>query len=265
MRKLFVPALSMLTIAAMSCGNAPTRENATDSANIAADTTAAIAAVTETDSSANKLSDAEKAEGWKLLFNGQNLDGWHIYKGKESNSWVAEGGLLHCLGSEKDKSDKRADLTSDDKYENFEFQTDWKLAPKGNSGIIYLASEDEESAYLTGPEYQLIDDVNFPEKLEDWQKTGANYAMGGPLVAAAKPIGEWNTTRIIVNKGHVEHWLNGQKTAEYTFNSPEWKKLKTTGKWKDAKNYGTVKKGHIDLQDHGSEVWFKNMKIKELK
>ncbi len=167
--------------------------------------------------------------------------------------------------AKKDKSDKRADLTSNDTYENFELETDWKLTPKGNSGLIYLASEDEDAAYLSGPEYQMIDDINFPEKLEDWQKTGANYAMGGPLVAASNPIGEWNHTRIVVNKGHVEHWLNGQKTADYTFNSPEWKKLKETGKWKDAKNYGKTKKGHIDLQDHGSEIWFKNMKIKEIK
>ncbi|HEY8920877.1 MAG TPA: DUF1080 domain-containing protein [Chitinophaga sp.] len=265
MRKLFVPALSVLTVAAMACGNASTPESSTDSTTVSADTTAAAAAPTADTAPANVLTDAEKADGWQLLFNGQNLDGWHIYKGKTSNSWVAENGTLHCLGSEKDKSDKRADLTSDGTYDNFELQADWKLAPKGNSGIIYLASEEFDAAYKSGPEYQLIDDENFPEKLEGWQKTGANYAMGDPLVAAAKPIGEWNQARIIVNKGHVEHWLNGQKTAEYTIGSPEWKKAKETGKWKDAKGYGATKKGHIDLQDHGSEIWFKNIKIKELK
>jgi hypothetical protein len=264
MKKLFVPALSVLTIGMVACGGSGSDSNRnaeTDSATISADTSRG--ALVE-DTIQNALTDRERDEGWVLLFNGRNLDGWHIYKGKTSNSWVVEEGVLHCLGSEKDKSDKRADLTSDDKYENFEFVTEWKLAPKGNSGIIYLASEDNESAYQSGPEYQIIDDENFPEKLEGWQKTGANYAMGAPLVAAAKPIGEWNYTRIVVNKGHVEHWLNGQKTAEYELGSPEWKKAKAEGKWKDTKPYGETKKGHIDLQDHGSEIWFRNMKIKQL-
>jgi hypothetical protein len=261
MKKLFVPALSVMAISIMACGGS-TNSTSQDSTTVSADTTAAAGPVT--DAADNLLSDTEKSEGWTLLFNGQNLDGWHIYQGKQSNSWVADNGTLHCLGSEKDKSDKRADLTSDSMYENFEFRTDWKIAPKGNSGIIYLASEKYDAAYQSGPEYQLIDDENFPEKLEGWQKTGANYAMGDPLVAAAKPVGEWNHTRIVVNQGHVEHWLNGQKTADYQIGSPEWKKARTEGKWKDTKGYGETKKGHIDLQDHGSEVWFKNVKIKQL-
>lgn len=260
MKKLFVPALSVIAMAAMSC-NGGASENTSDSTTVTQDSAQAVVADT---AAVNTLTDAEQAEGWKLLFNGQNLDGWHVYKGKTSNSWTAEDGTLHCLGSEKDKSDKRADLTSNDTFDNFELQTDWKIAPQGNSGIIYLASEEFDAAYKSGPEYQLIDDVNFPEKLEGWQKTGANYAMSAPLVDATKPVGEWNHTRIIVNKGHVEHWLNGQKTADYDMGSPEWKKEKAEGKWKDTKGYGETKKGHIDLQDHGSEVWFKNMKIKQL-
>ena len=262
MKKLFVPALSVMTIAVMSCGNAGSSASTADSVIVKTDSVEAAEIVTDTIE--NALTDAEKSEGWKLLFNGTNLDGWHIYKGKVSSGWVVEEGVLHCLGSEKDKSDKRADLTSDDTFDNFELDLDWKLTPKGNSGIIYLASEEYDAAYLSGPEYQLIDDINFPEKLEGWQKTGANYAMSAPLVAAAKPIGEWNHTKIIVNKGHVEHWLNGQKTAEYEIGSAEWKKAKASGKWKDAKGYGETKKGHIDLQDHGSEAWFKNIKIKQL-
>lgn len=261
MKKLFVPALSVITLAAMSCGNGGTSSGTEDSTTTA-DSVQAAAIVTDTAN--NLLSDAEKSEGWKLLFNGSSLDGWHIYKGKTSTGWVVEDGTIHCLGSEKDKSDKRADLTSDSTFDNFELELDWKLSPQGNSGIIYLASEEYDAAYQSGPEYQLIDDNNFPEKLEGWQKTGANYAMAAPLVAAAKPIGEWNHTKIIVNKGHVEHWLNGQKTADYDMASPEWKKAKATGKWKDAKGYGETKKGHIDLQDHGSEAWFKNIKIKQL-
>ncbi|SFE25481.1 protein of unknown function [Chitinophaga sp. CF118] len=262
MKNLFVPALLVINTVTMSCGNSSTPASNADSTDVKVDSVEAAEIVSDT--TANTLTDAEKAAGWKLLFNGTSLDGWHIYKGKTSSGWVVENGVLHCLGSEKDKSDKRADLTSNDTFDNFELELDWKLAPKGNSGIIYLASEEFDAAYLSGPEYQLIDDINFPEKLEGWQKTGANYAMSAPLVAAAKPIGEWNHAKIIVNKGHVEHWLNEQKTAEYEIGSAEWKKAKETGKWKDAKGYGATKKGHLDLQDHGSEAWFKNIKIKQL-
>lgn len=264
MKKLFVPALSVMAIAVMACNGGKSTATTEDTTTTVKTEDSVKAAEIIVDTTANILTDAEKSEGWKLLFNGKNLDGWHIYKSKPSSGWIVEDGILHCLGSEKDKSDKRADLTSNDTFDNFELALDWKISPKGNSGIIYLASEEYDAAYLSGPEYQLIDDVNFPEKLEGWQKTGANYAMSAPLVAAAKPVGEWNQAKIIVKKGHVEHWLNGQKTAEYEMGSAEWKKAKEAGKWKDAKGYGATKKGHIDLQDHGSEAWFKNVKIKQL-
>ncbi|MCW3462104.1 3-keto-disaccharide hydrolase [Chitinophaga nivalis] len=262
MKKLFMPALSVVAITVMSCGNGASTASK-DSTAVTADT-AIQQAVTADTAAAAVLSDADKAAGWQLLFNGTSKDGWRGYKNKSTEPWVVEGGLLHCLGSTSDKSDKRGDLITDKEYENFELEADWKLAAKGNSGILYMVTEEFDAPYLSGPEYQIIDDNNFPEKLEDWQKTGANYAMNPPLVAAANPIGEWNTTKIIVNKGHVEHWLNGKKTAEYDLGSADWKKNKATGKWKDAKGYGMTRKGHIALQDHGSEIWFKNVKIKEL-
>ncbi|UYQ92459.1 DUF1080 domain-containing protein [Chitinophaga horti] len=254
MQKLMIASLAL---AAMSCGNAGnqhTKDSVTVTTN---DTTATVAAD-------NTLSSQETADGWKLLFNGTSLDGWRVYKDRTSNTWSADSGILHCKGSTTDKSDLRGDLITTGEYGNFEFTADWKLAPQGNSGILYLVTEEFDAPYLSGPEYQIIDDNNFPEKLEDWQKTGANYAMNPPLVMAAKPIGEWNHTKIIVNNGHVEHWLNGQKTAETEMWSDAWNKAKATGKWKDAKGYGMAKKGHIALQDHGSEIWLKNIKIKEL-
>ncbi|MCK7558141.1 DUF1080 domain-containing protein [Chitinophaga sedimenti] len=242
----------------MACGNAGNTNNK-DSVTTTGDTTATTAP-----SADNTLTADETAQGWKLLFNGSSLDGWRVYKDRTSNTWSADSGTMHCKGSSTDKSDLRGDLITTGEYGNFEFEADWKLAPQGNSGILYLVTEEFDAPYLSGPEYQIIDDNNFPEKLEDWQKTGANYAMNPPLVMAAKPIGEWNHTKIVVNKGHVEHWLNGQKTAETEMWSDDWNKAKATGKWKDAKGYGMAKKGHIALQDHGSEIWFKNVKIKEL-
>lgn len=212
----------------------------------------------------NTLTEAEKKAGWKLLFDGKTINGWRAYQNKKTDSWMAMDGVIHCKGSKEDKSDLRADLITDKQYENFELSIEWKISPQGNSGIIYLATEQHHAAYETGPEYQLIDDLNFPEKLEDWQKTGANYAMDPAPTAKPKKVGEWNTTKIVVNKGHVEHWLNGKKIVEYQIGSDKWNKEKATGKWKSAPDYGVSKKGHIALQDHGSEAWFRNIKIKEL-
>ena len=200
----------------------------------------------------------------KPLFDGKTLNGWRTYQNKPADSWTVLDGILHCKGSTTDKSDRRADLITADQYENFDLSLEWKIAPQGNSGIMYLVSETESAAYLTGPEYQIIDDIGFPQKLEDWQKTGANYAMHTALNAKPNPVGEWNKTRILVNKGHVEHWLNGEKIVEYEMGSDDWKKRKSTGKWKDTPAYGTVRKGHIALQDHGSEAWFRNITIRQL-
>ena len=213
---------------------------------------------------ANTLTEAEKNDGYTLLFNGQNMDGWRTYKNKKSDSWSAVDGILYCKGDSTNKSDLRADLITEKQFENFDLSVDWKISPQGNSGIIYLATEDNPGSYQSGPEYQIIDDKNFPQKLETWQMTGANYAMNPAPDAAPNPVGQWNTSRIVKNGNHVEHWLNGKKIVEYEINSEEWKKNKTEGKWKDTPNYGTAKKGHIVLQDHGSEAWFRNIKIKEL-
>lgn len=213
----------------------------------------------------NQLTKAEKKEGWQLLFDGQTLKGWRTYQNKKSNSWSVQNGTLHCKGSSTDKSDLRADLVSASQFKNFELSIDWKISPEGNSGLMYLVSEDQKAAYQTGPEYQMIDDIGFPQKLEDWQKTGANYAMNPAPTAKPKKVGDWNNTKIIVRKGKVEHWLNGEKIVAYEMWTPEWEQLKKTGKWKDTPSYGKNKKGHLALQDHGSEVWFKNIKIKELK
>ena len=158
----------------------------------------------------------------------------------------------------------RTDMITTGEFENFDLSVDYKISPQGNSGIIYLATEEFPAAYQSGPEYQIIDDKNFPEKLEDWQKSGANYAMNTAPDAAPNEVGEWNTARIVKNGSHVEHWLNGKKIVEYEIGSDDWKKKKAEGKWKDTPGYGVAKKGHFALQDHGSEAWFKNIKVKEL-
>ena len=207
---------------------------------------------------------AAASDGYTSLFDGKTLTGWRTYQNKPADSWMVQDGILYCKGSTTDKSDRRADLITTAQYENFDLSLDWKISPKGNSGIMYMVTEEFPAAYLSGPEYQVIDDENFPEKLEDWQKTASNYAMHTAPGAHPKPVGEWNTSRIVVNKGQVEHWLNGEKVVSYTLWDADWKKRKEEGKWKDAPGYGMTKKGYIALQDHGSEAWFKNIRIKQL-
>ena len=212
----------------------------------------------------NTLTVGEQNDGWKLLFDGTSLTGWRGFNNKPIPAWSVENGQIVCGGSENDKGDMRPDLTTNGQYENFELSVDWKISAQSNSGIIYLAAEGFSAPWMTGPEYQIIDDNNFPEKLENWQKTGANYAMYPPTALASKPAGEWNKTRIKLQDGKVEHWLNGVKVVDCTMWTPEWQREKETGKWKEYPDYGLSHKGHICLQDHGSKVCFKNIKIKEL-
>ncbi|MDK2969913.1 MAG: hypothetical protein PWQ65_1020 [Bacteroidota bacterium] len=214
----------------------------------------------------NVLTEAEKAEGWKLLFDGKTLDGWRDYNGDSLTApWIVEDGCIRAKGSGSDASGY---IVTDTVYENFELVWDWKIAEGGNSGMLYHVVENPKFKvpYVTGPEYQLIDDFGFPEPLEDWQKTAADYAMHvpDPSKTIIKPAGEWNTSKIVFDNGHVEHWLNGEKVVEFEAWTDDWFEKKNSGKWKDAPEYGLACKGVICLQDHGSAAWFRNIKIKEL-
>ncbi len=213
----------------------------------------------------NVLTDQEKLDGWKLLFDGTSLNGWKNYNTPGITGWFVEKGTLAASGT---GSDKTGYIITDKQYDNFAFTFDWKISKGGNSGVIYHVIEGKKFAtpYLTGPEYQLIDDIGFPEKLENWQMAGADYAMH-PADAAVKKlnsVGEWNTSKIIFNNGQVEHWLNGIKIVDFVAWTPEWLALKNSGKWTGAPEYGLSETGYIALQDHGSKVWLRNMKIKEL-
>jgi hypothetical protein len=218
-------------------------------------------ACSEKQPACNTLSKAEAEAGWTLMFDGQTLDGWRNFQGDTITGWVVEDGTLKALGQGSDLSGY---IVSEKQYGNFDLTLDWKIAPEANSGILYLVLEDSfKTPYETGPEYQLIDDAGFPEPLEEWQKTGANYAMHVAENKDMKPAGEWNTARILVDNGHVEHWLNGSKVVGYELWSDDWKTRVAAGKWKDYPGYGSAKKGHLALQDHGSLVWFRNIKIRE--
>lgn len=195
---------------------------------------------------------------WIPLFDGVSLEGWRAFKNKPNNSWEVVDSMIHCKAG--DAADQRGDLVTSQEYENFEFVTDWMIEEGGNSGIIYRASEEFDQSYLSGPEYQLLDDKNYP----DPNPTASNYDMNMPVNALIKPAGQWNNSRIIVNGDHVEHWLNGVKVVDYTLHSEDWLASKAKSKWKDVAGYGMAKKGHICLQDHGHQVWFKSIWIKKL-
>jgi hypothetical protein len=217
---------------------------------------------------ANTLTPAEKAAGWQLLFDGKSTAGWHGYNAQSIAAWTVDTCLLKTAGTAANYgSDKRADLVTDREFTSFELSVDWRATKGGNSGVLYGVVEDPkyEAPWETGPEYQLIDDVGFPEELEPGQLAGADYEMHVPNEKKKlRPVGEWNNTRIVVRGSHVEHWLNGKKILEFERWTPDWTKRKNAGKWKDYPDYGMAKAGHIALQDHGSVFWFRNVKVRPL-
>ena len=201
---------------------------------------------------------------WTSLFDGKTLNGWHGFnKTGPIQNWTIEDGAMVCLGAAADAHG--GDIVTNSAYENFELKWEWKLSKEGNSGVMYHVIEDAKypSPYYTGPEYQMIDDIGFPEKLAEWQKSGADYAMTVPNeMKKLKPVGEWNTSKIVFDKSHVEHWLNGKKIVEFQAWDDKWTKEKNEGKWKDYPDYGLAKKGLIALQDHGHKAYFKNIMIR---
>lgn len=219
----------------------------------------------------NQLTDAEIADGWELLFDGETLNGWKDFNGDSlSQPWTVVDGCIQASG---DGSDLLGYIVTDRQFDNFILDWDWKLSHGGNSGMLYHVVEDPYFAvpYVTGPEYQLIDndgweEVNAPAKLEPWQRLGVDYAMHlpDPDSLFVNPQGEWNNSRIVFDNGHVEHWLNGHKILEFEAWTDDWFARKNSGKWEMAPEYGLAETGVICLQDHGNPASFRNIKIKQL-
>lgn len=216
------------------------------------------------DSSPNTLSQKEKESGWKLLFDGKTFNGWHGYNMKGiPDCWKVEDGIMKMttVGGQESQ-----DVVTDKNYKSFELKVEFRLTKGANSGIIYHVAENPKYKfpYETGAEYQVIDQDNWPDKLEDWQICGADYAMYPPKVRPYKPLGEWNQVHLIVNGNKVTHILNGKVVVEFEKYSPDWKKLRDSGKWKDFPDYGKFDEGRISLQNHGTHVDYRSVKIKEL-
>jgi hypothetical protein len=211
----------------------------------------------------NTLTEQEQNEGWTLLFDGKSMDQWRSYLKEDISGWILEDGTMKALGL---GGDEGGDIITRNQFENFELSLEWKIGEAGNSGILYMVKEDTgfHQVYWTGPEYQLIDEIGFPQELQDWQMTGANYAMHPAQNPEVNPAGEWNSSKIVKSGADVQHWLNGKKVVEYQLWTEDWEAKVSDGKWSTFPSYGRFKKGHISLQDHGSLAWFRNVKIREL-
>ncbi len=197
---------------------------------------------------------------WKVLFDGKSLDAFRGYKSDPvPKGWVIENGTLT-------KHDRVADIVSKDEFGDFELTIDWKIGEAGNAGIFYRGTEEYDHIYWSAPEYQLLDDAKAADNKTRLTCAGAAYALYPSPPGHLKPVGEWNTTRIVVNGNHVEHWLNGFKLLEYELGSPDWEAKVKASKFNEWPNYGRAKRGHIAMQgDHEGTLAFRNIRIRELK
>ncbi|MEM1323233.1 MAG: family 16 glycoside hydrolase [Bacteroidota bacterium] len=219
----------------------------------------------------NTLSPSEEAAGWKLLFDGKTTTGWRNFK-KESigSSWVVEDGALILQTVKKPEGGFAAkdggDIITDEQFENFELELEWKISNCGNSGIMYnvVESDDFHSVWQTGPEMQILDNTCHPDAQYETHKAGDLYDMIACKYTTVLPAGNWNKVRIVINNGHLEHWLNGHKVVDTQMWDSNWDEMVANSKFKDMPSFGKSRKGHISLQDHSDRISFRNIKIKVL-
>lgn len=228
----------------------------------------------------NSLTDAEKLQGWQLLFDGSTSTGWEGFQDTPfpASSWAIEDGTIRTLSD-----NSGGDIVTVSQFENFELTFDWKLVKGGNSGVKYLVqkawagpgyrphlSPDAKRRSMlraTGPEYQLLDDDNLNRGRRGWEYSscGSLYLLYKPVAdKPVRPAGEWNTSRIVVRGTHGEHWLNGAKILEYEFNTPEMFARVEQTKFKRVPGFGFKGPGHIALTHHNHPVWYRNIKVRAL-
>lgn len=205
------------------------------------------------------LTDAERAAGWRLLFDGTNPTEWRGYK-KDAlpSGWQAVDGALTRVAA------GGGDIITRDKFRNFELTLEWRLRPGGNSGIFYRASEENDAIYWNAPEMQVLDDSGHVDGQSRLTAAGANYGLDPAPAGIVRRAGEWNAVRLVVNGNHVEHWLNGTKLLEYELGSADWEAKVRASKFAPHPRYGRNAEGHIGLQDHGDWVAYRNIKIRIL-
>jgi type 1 glutamine amidotransferase len=210
----------------------------------------------------NVLSEQEKAEGWTLLFDGADAKHFRGFKQEAMppKGWEVKDGMLHRPAGEGG-----GDIITREQFGDFELSLQWRLSQGGNSGVIYRCTEEFKWVWETGLEMQILDDGGHKDGSKAKTSAGALYDLVSPAHDVARPVGEWNTARIVARGPKIEHWLNGVKIVEAELGSEAYKKAYAESKWPTMPNMGTRLRGHIALQDHGDEVWFRDIKVRELK
>lgn len=204
-------------------------------------------------------------DGWTDLFDGETLAGWRGFNGAPApTSWRVTDGALHFA-----PTGTRGDLFAAGTYGDFELEAEWRVAPCGNSGIFYRTAEADglDAPWRTALEYQVLDDACHPDGVYPSHRASALYDLYVPAVAAARPAGEWNRARIVVQDGRVEHWLNGERVVQAQIGSADWDARVAASKFRDAAafpGFGTYAAGAVGLQDHGDEVWYRSVRVRPL-
>lgn len=203
---------------------------------------------------------ARSSEGrLELLFDGNATRGWRGYQKKTIPAgWQAVDGALTRVAA-------GGDIVTEKQYRDFELALEWKIAPGGNSGIFYRVTEASTQSYHSGPEMQVLDAAANPDGKDRLTAAGAAYGLYPAPAGVVKPAGEWNQVRLMVRGHHVEHWLNDVKVVEYELMSPDWEARVRASKFKEWPGYGRATRGYIALQDHGDQVAFRSIRIRELR
>ena len=209
-------------------------------------------------------------EEWMILFDGSGTEGWRNYKEETfpEEGWAIEDGALKCIGSGKGEAGgKGGDIIYDKKFKDFHLKLEWKISEGGNSGIFYLAQEIEgKPIWNSAPEMQILDNERHIDAnlgVDGNRKAGSLYDLIPADPQNAKPAGEWNQAEIMVYQGTVIHKMNGEVVLEYHLGTPEWEEMIANSKF-EGMPFGEYKPGYIGLQDHGNDVWFRDIMIKDL-
>jgi hypothetical protein len=202
--------------------------------------------------------------GWVSLFDGSTLNGWHAFGQTGVGKWAVDSGVIHLSAAAKGED---GDLVTNDSFANFDLKLDWKISKAGNSGILFYVQDDKpkyQDTYKTGPEMQVLDDKRHEDRKLPSHRAGSLYDMIQATPGTVKPAEEWNSVEIVSNNGKLDFYLNGAHVVNTTIWDDGWNKMVAGSKFKEWPAFGTFKTGHIALQDHGNDVWYRNISIKKL-